>query len=202
MSGRPRVPDALKRLRGTLQPCRMNPNAPQPELEIPDCPKHLSDDARAEWDEIAPQLHKLGLLSLIDKSALASYCDSYGRWVQACRRINRDGLIVTEIGSTGQETKKANPAIKIAQTEKVLMRQLLIEFGMTPAARSRVDAKPPPDPNPFANLDPAEELRARKKIKDEDKTNDDWEDFIREGELHDLIAKQKREKDNVKPHSN
>jgi P27 family predicted phage terminase small subunit len=175
----------------------MNANAPEPELEIPECPKHLSDDAKAEWDEIAPELYKLGLLSKIDKSALASYCDSYGRWVQACRRINRDGLIVTEIGSTSQETKKPNPAIKIAQTEKVLMRQLLTEFGMTPAARSRVDAKPPPDPNPFAGLDPMEELRLRKKMRAEGKLKDDWDDFQRTGELDDEISKQKREKANA-----
>ena len=109
MRGRKRVPDNLKRLRGTDQPCRMNANAPEPELEIPECPKHLSDDAKAEWNEIAPELYKLGLLSKIDKSALASYCDSYGRWAQACRRINRDGLVISEIGSTGHETKKANP---------------------------------------------------------------------------------------------
>ena len=77
MAGRKPLPTHLKMVRGTLQKCRMNPDEPTPDPEIPDAPPHLSPEAREEWERLALELYELGILSTIDRAALAAYCQAY-----------------------------------------------------------------------------------------------------------------------------
>lgn len=92
MAGRKPLPTHLKMVRGTLQKCRMNPDEPTPAPEIPDAPPHLSPEAREEWERLALELYELGILSTIDRAALAAYCQAYGRWVEAEEQLrNIDG---------------------------------------------------------------------------------------------------------------
>ncbi|MFR0876275.1 MAG: phage terminase small subunit P27 family [Bilophila wadsworthia] len=72
MAGRKPLPTHLKMVRGTLQKCRMNPDEPTPAPEIPDAPPHLSPEAREEWERLALELYELGILSTIDRAALAA----------------------------------------------------------------------------------------------------------------------------------
>ena len=67
MAGRKPLPTHLKMVRGTLQKCRMNPDEPTPDPEIPDAPPHLSPEAREEWERLALELYELGILSTIDR---------------------------------------------------------------------------------------------------------------------------------------
>ena len=50
---------------------------------LPRCPTHLSEVARKEWRRLATPLFDMGILTLADRSALAAYCQSYARWVEA-----------------------------------------------------------------------------------------------------------------------
>lgn len=60
-----------------------------PEIDIPGCPRHLLPEARKEWRRITPELHHLGLISRIDRAALALYCQAYARWVWCEEQLNR-----------------------------------------------------------------------------------------------------------------
>ena len=46
-------------------------------------PGFLMPAAKDEWWRVAPQLHYLGLLTAIDVTALAAYCQACGRRQQA-----------------------------------------------------------------------------------------------------------------------
>jgi len=76
----------------------------------------------------------LGLLTNIDRVALAAYCQAYARWVEAEKGIKKSGLIVkTKDGNIIQ-----SPLVGIANTAMKLVHKFLIEFGMTPSSRSRI----------------------------------------------------------------
>lgn len=76
MRGRRPKPTALKVLEGNPGKRPLNRREPQPLRSIPTCPAHLSPTAKGEWKRLAGQLHRLGILSQLDRAALAAYCQA------------------------------------------------------------------------------------------------------------------------------
>src|SRR5437588_5859950 len=88
------LPTKLKVVRGTLRKGRTNAHEPSLPVEIPRCPAHLSAAAKREWKRIGPDLAGYGLLTRIDRGALALYCEAWGRWVEAEEALRKYGLVV------------------------------------------------------------------------------------------------------------
>ncbi|HIW78115.1 MAG TPA: phage terminase small subunit P27 family [Candidatus Bilophila faecipullorum] len=141
MAGRKPLPTQVKLLRGTAQRCRMNPDEPAPDPSLPDAPTHLSPEAREEWDRVAGELYDLGVLSAVDRAALAAYCQAYGRWVAAERELRREDGSMNLISVTSNGNVIQNPLVGIANKSLELMHKYLTEFGMSPSSRTRVGAK-------------------------------------------------------------
>lgn len=121
-----------------------SPNAkahPQPETKIPPCPEGLSDTARDEWHRITKLLKKLGLVTELDRVALAMYCQAWATWVEAQAEIAKTGKVVKS--PSGYPI--LNPWLSVANAAYKQMQTLLSEFGFSPAARSRIIVadKPP-----------------------------------------------------------
>jgi P27 family predicted phage terminase small subunit len=120
----------------------------RPAVEIPDAPSSLSKEARAEWDRIAPHLAKLGLVSQIDRAALAAYCTAWGDYTWAENRIKQLNVEARKAGDkTGERGriwdtpsgyKQISVPLQIRNRAMEMMAKFLSEFGMSPAARSRV----------------------------------------------------------------
>jgi len=142
MAGRPRKPTALKIRDGEKNKNRINRNEPKPELSRPTCPQHLSGAAKYEWRRIVPELEKLGLLSQIDRAALAAYCSAYGRWVEAENQLRQLALMSPQtkglLYKTPNDNLIINPLVRISKDSLELMHRYLVEFGMTPASRTRI----------------------------------------------------------------
>lgn len=135
----PKKPTNLKVVEGTFRKDRALANEPKPELEIPAVPPHLSDEAKVEWGRVSQELHSLGLLSRIDRAALAAYCECWSDWIEASR------LCATKDGQDRKVIKTAagnfveNPYFSIKKRSAELMHKFMVEFGMTPAARTRIN---------------------------------------------------------------
>lgn len=145
--GRPRKPTALKLLQGTARPDRMNPNEPQPEVVIPKKPAHLKGEAGREWKRIVPELVGLGLISRIDRAALAAYCTAYATYVETDRILQRAGLTF----ETPNGFLQQRPEVSIRARALDQMKGFLSLFGLSPADRSKVSGvgKPKKDDNPW-----------------------------------------------------
>lgn len=145
MRGRKPKPTGLKLVTGTERADRANPDEPQPQPVCPEPPDHLKAEARAEWTRVSHQLHALGILSEIDRAALAAYCQAYGRWVQAETALDvmahRDtvthGLMIRTQGGNAIQ----NPLVGTANKAMTDMMRYAAEFGMTPSARTRIRAE-------------------------------------------------------------
>jgi len=133
------LPTKLKLIRGTLRKDRANRTEAVLKTEIPRCPPELSRLAKREWRRIAPDLAALGLLAKIDRSALALYCEAYARWIEAIEAIHKYGVVIKS--PSGYPVQ--SPYVAIANKAGEQVRLMLGEFGMTPAARSRVHATSP-----------------------------------------------------------
>ncbi len=133
------APTKLKALRGTVRADRANPHEPKVRVEIPPCPRELSEVAKKEWRRIAPELSQMGLLSRIDRAALALYCDAYGRWLEAIGSLQKFGVVIKSPNGYPVQS----PYVAIANKSGEQVRLLLSEFGMSPSSRTRVHATPP-----------------------------------------------------------
>ncbi len=96
----------------------------------------LSEAAKAEWRRLAPELHRLHLLTVLDHAVFAAYCSSFGRWITAEQALETEGL--TAKGSTGNNV--VHPLIKIATQSARDLCRYADEFGMTPCARAKIRA--------------------------------------------------------------
>src|SRR5690606_26210093 len=92
--GRKPTPTHLKVLRGNPGKRPLPANEPQPKPKAPPCPAHLDAEAKREWRRMVKELEPLGLLTKIDRAALAAYCQAWSRWVQAEEMIRKTGMIV------------------------------------------------------------------------------------------------------------
>ncbi len=80
-------PTHLKLIEGNRGKRPLNSKEARTIPSLPAAPPHLTADALEEWNRVADQLHRIGLLSEVDRAALAAYAQAYGRWVQAERAI-------------------------------------------------------------------------------------------------------------------
>lgn len=139
--GRKPKPTHLKIISGNPGKRKLNEDEPKPDLSLPMPPPHLSDDAKVEWGRVSEELYRIGLLSDIDRSALAAYCQAYGRWAQAERAINKMAENDTVTGALMVKTKNGNaiqnPLVGTANKAMADMIRYAAEFGMTPSARTR-----------------------------------------------------------------
>lgn len=125
-------------------------------VEVPDIPSHLSKDARQEWKRITTELVKLGLVAKIDRAALAVYCQAFGRWVTAERRLKTlgdEGLIDT----TPSGYKQMGVWLQISNRAVDQMEKFLQHFGMSPSSRTRVHPNPQQGLFDGEHSDPAEQ---------------------------------------------
>ena len=145
-AGRKRTPTALKLVKGNPGKRALPKNEPKPDLAQPSPPPFLCDDAKVEWGRVIGTLYKAGLMTELDRAALAAYCQAYGRWAQAERalarmaekdELNRALMVKTTNGNAIQ-----NPLVGIANKAKDDVVRHAVEFGMTPSARARVNAEP------------------------------------------------------------
>ena len=135
-SGRRPLPTQLKVLRGNTGRRPLNQGEPKPRPVLPSPPGHLSDEAKREWKRVGELLDGLGLVSEMDRAALAGYCQAWGRWVEAENGLKTYGVVIKSPGGFPIQS----PFFAVANKALEQMRGFLIEFGMTPASRSRVHA--------------------------------------------------------------
>lgn len=137
-AGRPRKPTSLKLIEGTSNPGRIPKNEPKPAPVKPRIPGYLRGEGKKHWNELAPKLERLGILTEVDGDTLGTYCDAYHRWREAEVHIRRDGSVIA-MGRDGYLAP--NPWISIRNRALDDMRRLAPELGIGAASRSRIEVK-------------------------------------------------------------
>jgi P27 family predicted phage terminase small subunit len=79
------------------------------------------------------------VLTEADGIALGNLCDSYSTMIQAQRKLRETGMLLKTPSGYVQQ----NPLISIANSAMETVNKLAREFGLTPAARTRIYPEPP-----------------------------------------------------------
>ena len=138
-AGRPSKPTHLKKLGGTLQPSRTNPLEPVPEVALGYPPDWLSATAKEYWQEIGSILLQMKVISYADTAAMTLLCDVLAQWVSVRVTIAKKGRVY-ELLSDGGKVYRARPEVAMEADLWRRAQRMLVEFGLTPASRSKVSA--------------------------------------------------------------
>lgn len=153
--GRNKRPASLHILTGTFRPDRHAGDAtPEPPVGTPTTPKALSREAKAEWDRMVHRLTTAKTLTIVDDAALYQYCELFAETeqikidhvktrqlsaklmkaikdLQGAELVEAVGRIVSLQGILARHSQQLRQG-------HMAIRQYLVEFGMTPSARTRV----------------------------------------------------------------
>jgi P27 family predicted phage terminase small subunit len=131
-----------------------------PRIEIPSPPRHLSPEARKEWKRITPLLEELGLISGLDRTALALYCQAAGRlaelelafegkvsrFVEADKQAKggkgdyAEAVYQASRSTTPSGYEQQSVIVQLLGKHREQVNRYLMHFGLSPAARGRVQA--------------------------------------------------------------
>ena len=138
MPGRKPKPTAIKKLAGNPGKRPLNELEPKPGPTDAKMPRGvLPKYGQKLWKDLAPRMIKLGVLTDVDLPAFEMMCIHYALARQALDEVHDNGLTIEEEGKT-----KKNPAMQAFRENSQAYKALLVEFGLTPSSRSRIESTP------------------------------------------------------------
>ncbi|UQY45057.1 phage terminase small subunit P27 family [Mixta hanseatica] len=139
MAGRRPKPTHLKVVTGNPGKRALNKKEPKPTREIPSPPSHLTDEGKTAWGRLSVLLDGMGVLTVADAFALERLCDVYAEILQLREDVEAEGRTYKTQTAQGDTLTKANPSVAMLADADRRFKSYLVEFGLTPAARSKVN---------------------------------------------------------------
>lgn len=141
MRGRKPTPTVMKLVTGNPGRRQVSMDEFRPEAAIPDAPEHLKDEARREWDRVTEILFRHGMVSDVDRGALAMLCTLWARYVQAEQMIEKARDASPSSGGLFMKSPNGfpiqSPWLAVSNKSIEQYKSMCAEFGLTPAARVR-----------------------------------------------------------------
>jgi P27 family predicted phage terminase small subunit len=130
------TPTALLEGRGSWR-SGLRISEPVSDVESPPCPKWIQGEAKTEWERIVPELLLRRTLSKSDLAMLAGYCQAWGEFANATRRVNAL--------DTGNKKYKGlmidHPRVVLGRAFERMCKAAQ-QFGLSPASKTRLNAEP------------------------------------------------------------
>lgn len=141
--GRPPKPTSIRKLEGNPSKRPFNELEPIPPLALPDMPEHLDGLAAEAWDRMAHVMYSMKLLTVADRDMMEAYCTAYQTWREANEDIRKNGSTMDSYHPNGDlRYSQIRPQVTIANKALEQMMKIAVQFGLTPAARSRLMVLP------------------------------------------------------------
>lgn len=148
MPGPAPIPTAILKARGSWR-VSTRKGEPQPDGVIPAPPKWLDKAAKAVYREVAKWLENMHVGAKCDVNALCRYARTWVRWKQADLFIQKYGETYPNKDKAGHVTQFAPwPQVGIINRLSRELNYLEGQFGLTPAARTRISVEVPEPAKP------------------------------------------------------
>ncbi len=109
-------------------------------------PVDIEDEAKAYIQNVIEKLEETGIMDKVDNAALSMLARNYSTFIKASKQLEKDGLTV--ISDRGNLT--AHPLIKVAKDAQIQAMKVMVEFGLTAKARTKLSKmEKPEEDSPF-----------------------------------------------------
>lgn len=105
--------------------------------EYPPAPEWLDEAAKEEWNRVAPMLADSKLMTEADTKALEAYCKCWSRYIEAEKQMDQIGSTIFQPNQKSKYIQQL-PQVAIAQKYLKLCKDFMVEFGLTPSSRGRM----------------------------------------------------------------
>ena len=139
--GRNKLPDSVKKMRGSDQPCRMSGDSAFSLATEIVVPTYLTADAKKAFKSVAQRLMANRLLSDLDYEAVELYAINYARCVKAEKMIKQQGEVVLIKDEDGNLIKQEeNVWLKVQRESIKVINNVGAQFGFSPISRVKLAA--------------------------------------------------------------
>ena len=97
-------------------------------------PDDIQEEAKAYMQNVCDMLESKGVMENVDTAALTMLARNYSMFIQANKQLEKDGLTVT----SDRGNIAPHPAIKIAKDAQTSAMKVMLEFGLTAKARTKI----------------------------------------------------------------
>jgi len=142
---RPRKPTALLEAKGAFKkdPQRKRSRGNEPVFTRgAEAPEHLRGEVRKVWERLADALDAVGVMRQVHAAALEGACVLYQRAVEADAVIAREGPVVN-VATRAGVSPRLRPEVGLSLRCWDGYRRFCAEFGLTPAAMSKIATESP-----------------------------------------------------------
>ena len=124
-------PEAIRNLEGTKNRNKLEPKF---KKRCPIAPSWLGKYAKEEWNRVVPEAFRVGLLTVVDETALVAYVCAYQNFRDAQAVLDKYGMSYE--GENG--LIKRRPECTMVNESLGVMKRYLDAFGFSPAARAKL----------------------------------------------------------------
>lgn len=113
-------------------------------------PKDIEKDATEYMKDVLSELENRGILEEVDNAALTMLARNYSMFIKASKQLEKDGLTV----ESDRGNIAPHPLIKVAKDAQTQAMKVMLEFGLTAKARTKLPKKDNEndDDSPFAQF--------------------------------------------------
>jgi P27 family predicted phage terminase small subunit len=150
---KPRVPDHLKKLRGTFERSRAAPplNVGRVRLVEPiEPPSDLDKASQAEWRLHMQLCLGAGTLSVVDLRTFRVMCEAAAMTARCYREAQKAGPVTTDV----KGNMKMSPELLAWKIAANVYTGLLVQFGLSPASAKSLPQLPPAQGTPLKAVSP------------------------------------------------
>lgn len=90
------------------------------------------------WHEFVGTLGDIEVATMADVQGLALLCDAFGRFLTAKDIVDEEGSTYVTVTTKGESIIREHPAYGQLERAWSQVHRMMIEFGLTPASRTRV----------------------------------------------------------------
>lgn len=90
------------------------------------------------WNDVLDELDRQNRLAVVDGWSIATVAAAYDLAMEAYRDVRARGQLVKTKNAKGQEVQRVNPSLNIFADQSRIVKQFLVEHGLTEASRSRL----------------------------------------------------------------
>ena len=97
-------------------------------------PTDIESDAKEYMKTVLAKLEENGILENVDSAALTMLARNYSTFIRASKQLEKDGITYM----SDRNNIQPHPAIKIAKDAQTQAMKVMVEFGLTAKARTKL----------------------------------------------------------------